>query len=177
MASLTLSKGSNLSLTKADPGLQMAMVGLGWDPRTTSGHQFDLDASALLVTASGKVYTETGATFTASDEQKENVTVVEDVKALTFTFHPNGVRLPTAPRLTRPSPPSPIPTPRRRPVSSNPATPSADGADLAPMAPIRRTPPLPHSGRATAPAMAAAAPAVPAPAATQFPSPLPPTEA
>lgn len=55
MASLTLSKGSNLSLTKADPGLQMAMVGLGWDPRTTSGHQFDLDASALLVTASGKV--------------------------------------------------------------------------------------------------------------------------
>lgn len=55
MASLTLSKGSNLSLTKADPGLQMAMVGLGWDPRTTSGDQFDLDASAILVTANGKV--------------------------------------------------------------------------------------------------------------------------
>ena len=55
MASLTLSKGSNLSLTKADPGLQMAMVGLGWDPRTTSGDQFDLDASAILVTSSGKV--------------------------------------------------------------------------------------------------------------------------
>ncbi len=55
MASLTLSKGSNLSLTKADPGLQMAMVGLGWDPRTTSGDAFDLDASAILVTANGKV--------------------------------------------------------------------------------------------------------------------------
>ncbi len=55
MASLTLSKGSNLSLTKADPGLQMAMIGLGWDPRTTSGDQFDLDASAILVTATGKV--------------------------------------------------------------------------------------------------------------------------
>ncbi|MBP2412766.1 tellurium resistance protein TerD [Arthrobacter stackebrandtii] len=55
MASLTLSKGSNLSLTKADPGLQMAMIGLGWDPRTTSGDQFDLDASAILVTANGKV--------------------------------------------------------------------------------------------------------------------------
>ncbi|MHA7177289.1 TerD family protein [Arthrobacter sp. Sr24] len=55
MASLTLSKGNNLSLTKADPGLQLAMVGLGWDPRTTSGHPFDLDASALLVTATGKV--------------------------------------------------------------------------------------------------------------------------
>lgn len=55
MASLTLSKGSNLSLTKADPGLQLAMVGLGWDPRTTAGDQFDLDASALLIGANGKV--------------------------------------------------------------------------------------------------------------------------
>lgn len=55
MAALTLSKGSNLSLTKADPGLQLAMVGLGWDPRTTSGAQFDLDASAIMVTANGKV--------------------------------------------------------------------------------------------------------------------------
>lgn len=55
MASLTLSKGSNLSLTKADPGLQLAMIGLGWDPRTTSGDAFDLDASAIMVTASGKV--------------------------------------------------------------------------------------------------------------------------
>ncbi|PYI66828.1 chemical-damaging agent resistance protein C [Arthrobacter livingstonensis] len=55
MASLTLSKGSNLSLTKADPGLQQAMVGLGWDPRTTSGEAFDLDASAILIGANGKV--------------------------------------------------------------------------------------------------------------------------
>ncbi len=55
MASLTLSKGSNLSLTKADPGLQQALVGLGWDPRTTSGQQFDLDASAILLGANGKV--------------------------------------------------------------------------------------------------------------------------
>ncbi|UTT70555.1 TerD family protein [Arthrobacter sp. DNA4] len=55
MATLTLSKGSNLSLTKADPQLRRAMIGLGWDPRTTAGEQFDLDASALLVTASGKV--------------------------------------------------------------------------------------------------------------------------
>ncbi|WP_104086827.1 TerD family protein [Arthrobacter sp. GMC3] len=55
MASLTLSKGSNLSLTKADPGLSKAMIGLGWDPRTTSGEAFDLDASALLVGKNGKV--------------------------------------------------------------------------------------------------------------------------
>jgi tellurium resistance protein TerD len=55
MSSLTLSKGANLSLTKADPGLQRAIVGLGWDPRTTSGAAFDLDASALLLGAGGKV--------------------------------------------------------------------------------------------------------------------------
>jgi tellurium resistance protein TerD len=55
MAGLTLEKGNNLSLTKADPGLQSAVVGLGWDPRTTTGEAFDLDASALLLGADGKV--------------------------------------------------------------------------------------------------------------------------
>lgn len=55
MSSLTLTKGNNLSLTKADPGLERALIGLGWDPRTTSGEAFDLDASALLVGANGKV--------------------------------------------------------------------------------------------------------------------------
>ncbi|MCG2620707.1 TerD family protein [Arthrobacter sp. I2-34] len=55
MAGLTLDKGSNLSLTKTDPGLQKAVVGLGWDPRTTTGEAFDLDASALLLGANGKV--------------------------------------------------------------------------------------------------------------------------
>ncbi|WP_427015950.1 TerD family protein [Pseudarthrobacter sp. P1] len=55
MAGLTLEKGNNLSLTKTDPGLQKALVGLGWDPRTTSGEPFDLDASALLIGANGKV--------------------------------------------------------------------------------------------------------------------------
>ncbi|WP_248763927.1 TerD family protein [Pseudarthrobacter sp. SSS035] len=55
MSSLTLTKGNNLSLTKADPGLERALIGLGWDPRTTSGEAFDLDASALLVGADGKV--------------------------------------------------------------------------------------------------------------------------
>lgn len=55
MSSLTLTKGNNLSLSKADPGLERALIGLGWDPRTTSGEPFDLDASALLVGADGKV--------------------------------------------------------------------------------------------------------------------------
>jgi tellurium resistance protein TerD len=55
MAGLTLQKGNNLSLTKVSPGLTVATVGLGWDPRTTSGEAFDLDASALLIGEDGKV--------------------------------------------------------------------------------------------------------------------------
>lgn len=55
MAGLTLTKGNNLSLTKSDPGLDKVHIGLGWDPRTTTGDAFDLDASALLLGADGKV--------------------------------------------------------------------------------------------------------------------------
>ena len=53
--SVTLTKGGNVSLTKEAPGLTAVMVGLGWDVRTTTGADFDLDASALAVDASGKV--------------------------------------------------------------------------------------------------------------------------
>jgi tellurium resistance protein TerD len=52
---VTLTKGGNVSLTKQAPDLTAVLVGLGWDVRTTSGHAFDLDASALLVDASGRV--------------------------------------------------------------------------------------------------------------------------
>lgn len=52
---LTLSKGQNLSLSKVDPGLKIARLGLGWDARSTDGAEFDLDASALLVASNGKV--------------------------------------------------------------------------------------------------------------------------
>jgi len=55
MAGLSLAQGNNLSLTKTSPGLTVATVGLGWDPRTTSGEAFDLDASALRVGQAGKV--------------------------------------------------------------------------------------------------------------------------
>ena len=52
---LSLQKGGNLSLSKADPSLTKIWVGLGWDERSTDGSAFDLDASAFLLTASGKV--------------------------------------------------------------------------------------------------------------------------
>lgn len=53
--SVSLSKGGNVSLTKMAPGLTAVSVGLGWDLRTTTGVDFDLDASALLCGADGKV--------------------------------------------------------------------------------------------------------------------------
>src|SRR5664279_1068720 len=45
--SVSLTKGGNVSLTKAAPGLKAVSVGLGWDARSTTGADFDLDASAL----------------------------------------------------------------------------------------------------------------------------------
>jgi tellurium resistance protein TerD len=55
MVGVSLSKGGNVSLTKEAPGLTAVVVGLGWDVRTTTGSDFDLDASALLCTDAGKV--------------------------------------------------------------------------------------------------------------------------
>lgn len=52
---LSLTKGSNVSLTKNNPGVSKFTVGLGWDARSTTGDAFDLDAFALLVGADGKV--------------------------------------------------------------------------------------------------------------------------
>jgi tellurium resistance protein TerD len=55
---VSLSKGGNVSLTKQAPGLSAVTVGLGWDLRTTTGTDFDLDASALVLDASGKILTD-----------------------------------------------------------------------------------------------------------------------
>ncbi|MFH8343651.1 TerD family protein [Streptomyces sp. NPDC018045] len=52
---VSLSKGGNVSLTKEAPNLTAVVVGLGWDARTTTGTDFDLDASALLANDQGKV--------------------------------------------------------------------------------------------------------------------------
>jgi tellurium resistance protein TerD len=53
--SVNLTKGGNVSLTKQAPGLSAVIVGLGWDARTTDGKAFDLDASAIVCNADGKV--------------------------------------------------------------------------------------------------------------------------
>ncbi len=52
---ISLQKGGNVNLSKEAPGLKKIIVGLGWDPRATDGSAFDLDASAFMLKADGKV--------------------------------------------------------------------------------------------------------------------------
>ena len=56
--SVSLTKGGNVSLSKQAPGLTAVVVGLGWDPRTTTGADFDLDASAIMLDMNGRVLTD-----------------------------------------------------------------------------------------------------------------------
>lgn len=57
---VSLSKGGNVSLTKeaGSAGLESVTVGLGWDVRSTTGADFDLDASCIAAGADGKVLTD-----------------------------------------------------------------------------------------------------------------------
>ena len=56
---IQLSKGQRIDLTKNDPTLQKIVIGLGWDIKQFDGGQdYDLDASAFLLNASGKCRTE-----------------------------------------------------------------------------------------------------------------------
>jgi tellurium resistance protein TerD len=60
---VSLTKGGNVSLTKEAPGLTAVTVGLGWDARTTTGIDFDLDASAIMLTSAGKVISDSHFIF------------------------------------------------------------------------------------------------------------------
>jgi tellurium resistance protein TerD len=60
---VSLTKGGNVSLSKQAPGLKAVIVGLGWDPRTTAGAEFDLDASALMLNAAGKIISDSHFVF------------------------------------------------------------------------------------------------------------------
>ena len=53
---INLVKGQKTDLTKGNPNLSKILVGLGWDVKKyDGGYDFDLDASAFLVGANGKV--------------------------------------------------------------------------------------------------------------------------
>ena len=62
---VSLSKGGNVSLTKqaGNAGLDSVTVGLGWDARSTTGADFDLDASAICCDTNGKVVSDSHFVF------------------------------------------------------------------------------------------------------------------
>ena len=65
-----LTKGGNVNLSKEAPGLKNISVGLGWDARSTDGAAFDLDASAFMLKADGKVRSD--ADFIFFNNQKSS---------------------------------------------------------------------------------------------------------
>ena len=53
---VSLKKGQKVDLTKTNPGLKEILIGLGWDTnKYDGGSDFDLDAAAFLLGATGKV--------------------------------------------------------------------------------------------------------------------------
>ena len=60
---MSLAKGGNVSLSKEAPGLTNVIVGVGWDVRTTTGTDFDLDVSAIMLGEDGKVLSDSHFVF------------------------------------------------------------------------------------------------------------------
>jgi tellurium resistance protein TerD len=60
---INLQKGGNANLSREVPGLSRVLIGLGWNARSTSGDDFDLDASAFLLSESGKVRSDSDFIF------------------------------------------------------------------------------------------------------------------
>jgi len=52
---ISLQKGANVSLSRTDPSLTRILIGLGWEARSTTGDDFDLDASVFMVGPNSKV--------------------------------------------------------------------------------------------------------------------------
>ncbi|MWV45735.1 chemical-damaging agent resistance protein C [Paenibacillus sp. HJL G12] len=73
---ISLQKGQKIDLTKTNPGLTKVLVGLGWDTnKYDGGKNFDLDASAFLLNATGKVSSEKEFVF-YSNPQSSNGAIV-----------------------------------------------------------------------------------------------------
>lgn len=66
---ISLKKGQKVDLTKGNPGLKNIVAGLGWDTnKYDGGFDFDLDASAFLLTDSGKTQSEKDFIFYGNKE-------------------------------------------------------------------------------------------------------------
>lgn len=85
--SISLKKGQKIDLTKGNEGLKKVVFGLGWDVNRYDGNEsFDLDASAFLTGADGKVtgqqdfifYGQTSHPSGAVEHSGDNLTGVGD---------------------------------------------------------------------------------------------------
>ncbi|GGL89462.1 TerD family protein [Nakamurella endophytica] len=61
--SVSLSKGGNVSLSKAAPHLTAVTVALGWQVRASTGTDYDLDASALALGPDHKILSDAHFVF------------------------------------------------------------------------------------------------------------------
>jgi tellurium resistance protein TerD len=52
---IQLEKKKPISISKAKPGLNKIVAGLGWDPAVVNGHSVDLDLSLFMLGANGKL--------------------------------------------------------------------------------------------------------------------------
>jgi len=52
---VSLEKGAKVDLTKANPGLKLVNVGMGWDVKGGSGPAYDLDAFGFYLGENGKL--------------------------------------------------------------------------------------------------------------------------
>ena len=65
---LNLNKGGRFNLAKEAPKLKVAGIGLGWNPNEEeNGPDFDLDVSAFLIGAEGKIPADEYAVFYGSE--------------------------------------------------------------------------------------------------------------
>ncbi len=61
---ISLKKGQKVDLMKTNPGLKNILIGLGWDiNKYDGGKDFDLDSSAFLLDANGKVRSDADFVF------------------------------------------------------------------------------------------------------------------
>lgn len=74
---IDLKKGSKINLKKESPvGAKVFVVGLGWDPNeNASSHSFDLDASAFLVGANGKIISDEYFVFYNNPKSPDGSTI------------------------------------------------------------------------------------------------------
>lgn len=68
---VNLTKGGNVNLSKEAPTMTKMIIGLGWDARATDGAAFDLDATAFVLSATGKVRADTDFIFFNNKQNAE----------------------------------------------------------------------------------------------------------